>query len=59
MEPLLVTRHEAAKMLAISVDTLDRLRHAGKLKPIFIKSRVYYSVAALRAFVTKEGYCAQ
>lgn len=59
MEVLLVTRYEAARMLSISVDTLDRLRFEGKLKPVFIKSRVYYSVAALKAFVTKEGFCAE
>jgi len=55
MEQLLVTRIEAAKMLSISVDTLDRLKDSGKIKSVNIGSRVYYSVDELRSFITKEG----
>lgn len=55
MEKLLYTRKEAADALSISVDTLDRLYAANKIKAIYIGSRVYYSPDALRAFVTKEG----
>lgn len=55
MEKLLITRKEAAQALNISVDTLDELRNAGKLRAVNIGARVYYSPDELRAFVTKEG----
>ncbi len=55
MEKLLLTRKEAAQALNISVDTLDELRNAGKLRAVNIGARVYYSPDELRAFVTKEG----
>ena len=56
MEQLLLTRHEAARSLSISVDTLDRLRRTKKIKYINIGSRVYVSADELKAFITKEGY---
>lgn len=55
MEKLLLTRKEAAQALNISVDTLDELRNAGKIRAVNIGARVYYSPDELRAFVTKEG----
>lgn len=55
MEQLLVTKSEAAKALSISVDTLDVLTAAGKLRRITIGARVYYAADELRAFVKKEG----
>lgn len=55
MEKLLITRKEAAEALNISVDTLDELRNAGKIRAVNIGARVYYSPDELRAFVTKEG----
>lgn len=55
MEKLLLTRKEAAQTLNISVDTLDELRNAGKIRAVTIGARVYYSPDELRAFVTKEG----
>lgn len=55
MEKLLLTRSEAAQALSISVDTLDYLRNAKKIKPINIGSRVYVALDELRAFITKEG----
>lgn len=55
MENLLATRKEAAQALRISVDTLDAITRAGKLRRIEIGARVYYSISELRAFVTKEG----
>ena len=55
MEQLLITRHEAAKALNISVNTLDRLTCAGKIRRITIGSRVYFSPEELQAFVKKEG----
>lgn len=55
MEKLLITRKEAAQALNISVDTLDELRNAGKIRAVNIGARVYYSPDELRAFVTKEG----
>ena len=55
MERLLIPRKEAADALSISVDTLDELRQAGKIKCVTIGVRVYYSPEELRAFVMKEG----
>lgn len=55
MEKLLLTRNEAAQMLSISVDTLDRLRNSGDIKCVPIGARVYYAAAELQAFITKEG----
>lgn len=55
MEELLLTRHEAANALHISVDTLDRLRDEGLINCVRIGARVYYSPIQLRAFITKEG----
>lgn len=54
-EKLLLTRIEAAKALSISVDTLDALRGAGKIKTVTIGSRVYVARAELEAFIMKEG----
>jgi excisionase family DNA binding protein len=55
MEKLLIPRIEAAKYLSISVDTLDWLRRAKKLRAVTIGARVYYSPEELQAFVKKEG----
>lgn len=55
MEKLLITREEAAEALNISVDTLDELRSAGKVRALNIGARVYYSPDELKAFITKEG----
>ena len=55
MEALLVTRIDAAKALAISVDTIDRLRCEGKLRSVTIGSRVYFALEELQAFVRTEG----
>lgn len=55
METLLLTRKEAAQALNISVDTLDELRSAGKVRALNIGARVYYSPDELKAFITKEG----
>lgn len=55
MEKLLIPRIEAAKILSISVDKLDQLQCAGRIKRVTIGSRVYYSPEELQAFVKKEG----
>jgi hypothetical protein len=55
LDKLLLTRYEAARLLSISVDTLDELRFAGKIKCINIGVRVYFTPDALRNFITKEG----
>lgn len=55
MEKLLLTRKEAAQALNISVDTLNELRSAGKVRALNIGARVYYSPDELKAFITKEG----
>ena len=55
MDKLLLTRHEAAQVLNISVDTLDELRNNGKIRCVRIGSRVYFSPDELKSFITKEG----
>lgn len=55
MEKLLLTRGEAARVLNISVDTLDVLRNDGKIRCVRIGARVYFSPDELKAFITKEG----
>lgn len=55
MDKLLLTRHEAAQVLNISVDTLDELRNNGKIRCVRIGARVYFSPNELKAFITKEG----
>lgn len=55
MEKLLIPRIEAAKVLSISVDTLDLLRDCKKIRAVTIGARVYYSPEELQAFVKKEG----
>ena len=55
MEQMLVTRIQAARLLSISVDTLDELRKDNKIRSINIGSRVYIATDELRAFITKEG----
>lgn len=55
MEKLLVTRKEAAEMLSISVDTLDELHKAGKIRSVYIGVRRYYAPEELMAFLRKEG----
>lgn len=55
MDKLLIPRVEAANLLSISVDTLDELQCAGKIRRVTIGARVYYSPEELQAFVKKEG----
>lgn len=49
--PLLVDRHEAARMLGVSAGTIDNLRIRGELASLKIASRRLYDVADLRAFI--------
>lgn len=55
MEKLLLPRKEAAQMLSISEDTLDRLRSGGHIKAVQIGVRIYFTPEELKAFITKEG----
>jgi len=59
MEKLLLTRKEAADKLSISVDTLDRIKAAGKIKSVNIGARVYFTPEAIQHFIlslVKEGW---
>ena len=47
MDKLLYTRKEAAEVLSISEDTLDRIRSAGKVKALNIGARVYFTPDSL------------
>lgn len=53
MDKLLYTRKEAAEVLSISEDTLDRIRSAGKVKALNIGARVYYTPDALCELIVK------
>lgn len=55
MEKLLLPKKEAAQMLSISEDTLDRLRDKGHIKAVRIGARIYFTPEELKAFITKEG----
>lgn len=59
MDKKLYTRKDAAQMLSISVDTLDKLRCAGKIRSRYIGTRVYISSDELTAFVRRleDGRC--
>lgn len=50
MEQLLLSREEAAKALSISVDTLDRLADAGRIKRLKIGARTCYHIEDVRNF---------
>lgn len=49
--PLLLDRIRAAHHLGVSPATLDRLRRAGKLRPVRLSSRPMYRLADLQALV--------
>lgn len=53
MEKMLYTRADAAKLLSISTDTLDRLSESGHIKRLKIGSRSYFTPEALSAFLGK------
>lgn len=53
MDKLLYTRKEAADLLSISMDTLDRIRSAGKVKSVNIGTRVYFTPDALCELVVR------
>ena len=53
MEKMLYTRADAAKLLSISTDTLDRLSGSGYIKRLKIGSRSYFTPEALAAFLGK------
>lgn len=55
METLLLTRKQAADVLNISTDTLDRIKNNGDIECLYIGSRVYYSPDVLKAFVSQKG----
>lgn len=50
----LLTRFESAKMLRISVPTLDRHIANGLLIPARVGGRVFFREDALKAFLTKS-----
>lgn len=53
VQPLAVSRDEAAKMLRISVPSLDRLAKEGKISPSHLGRSVRYSVTELEAFLER------
>lgn len=57
MEKLLIPRIEAAELLSVSVDTLDRLTANGYIKRVCIGSRAYYASDAMSDFVKRLTSC--
>lgn len=55
MEKLLYTRTEAAKMLSISTDTLDRLCKKDEIEYMRIGSRVMFRPEALVNFASAHN----
>lgn len=53
MDKLLYTRKEAAEVLSISEDTLDRIRSAGKVKALNIGARVYFTPDSLSELIVR------
>lgn len=53
MDKLLLTRKEAAEVLSISEDTLDRIRSAGKVKALNIGARVYFTPDSLCELIVR------
>lgn len=53
MEQISLTRKEAADALRISVDKLDELRAAGKIKGYNIGVRVYYRPCEIKEFIER------
>jgi excisionase family DNA binding protein len=53
---LVFTRQEAAEALSISVRTLDRLTHNGKLKPNRATRRPLYARVELERFLKETSY---
>jgi excisionase family DNA binding protein len=50
MEKLLINRKEAANLLSISVQSIDKLVHCGKLKCVRVGKRLLIPPEALREF---------
>lgn len=50
MEQLLLSREEAAAVLSISVDTLDRLANDGRIKRLKIGAKTCYHMVEVRRF---------
>lgn len=53
LEPMLLGSRDAAAVLGISEDTLQRLRSAGWLEALRIGQRVVYHVDELRCFARR------
>ena len=49
--PLLVDRHEAARLLGVSPGTIDNLRLRGGLPSVKIAARRLFDVSDLRRFI--------
>lgn len=49
--PLLVDRHEAARLMGVSAGTIDNLRTRGELASVKLMSRRLFDVADLRRLI--------
>ncbi len=53
-EPLLLSRKEAAKVLGISVSTLDREKHDGKIPFVQMRGRVLFNPVKLKELTNQS-----
>jgi hypothetical protein len=54
VEPLLVDRQEAARLLGVSPGTIDNLRIRGELPSIKLLSRRLYDIGDLRHYIKSQ-----
>jgi excisionase family DNA binding protein len=55
MEKLLVTRKEAASLLSVSVQSIDKLVHRGKLRCVRVGKRLLIPPEALQEFTSEKS----
>ena len=54
IEPLLLTEHEAAKMMAISASQLAKMRYRGEIKAVHWGYRcIRYTIEEIRAAIAR------
>ncbi len=54
IEPIWITRQEAAKRLSLSVRTIDELRYGNELPYVMVGTRVRIPVSGLRAWCERQ-----
>ena len=50
----LIDKREAARLLAVSVRTLDRLRSTGEIQAVKVRGAVRFTYAAIERYVARR-----